>query len=139
MAASGSQDNDPGSEQSGTPLLEWIVGGISGLLVLAILAFIVIEGLVREDHPPDLRVVADSVVPVAAGYLLLFTIHNDGGETAAQVQISGALRQGGANVEESQAVFDYVPIAARNHGALQFQHDPREMEVELRVTGFAEP
>lgn len=147
MAASTEQQEAPerqddegnGSEAGGTPMLEWVVGGVSAVLVLGMLAFIVVEGMIRDERPPDLRAVADSVVPVSAGHLLLFTIHNEGGETAAQVQVSGTLLQGTDTVEESEAMFDYVPIGARRHGAMQFQRALEGMEVELRVTGFSEP
>lgn len=134
-----SEEQQRSAERAGTPLLEWIVGAISGILVLAILAFVFAEGLVREDRPPDLQVRMDSVIAATDGYLLLFTVRNDGGETAAQVRVSGALRQGDVTIEESDAMLDYVPIAALRHGALQFQHNPEDVEVALRVTGFSEP
>src|SRR5690606_30166423 len=134
----GTRGQDGGADAK-TPLLEWIVGALSAALVLALLGFIVMEGVTREALPPDLLVMADSVSPVAAGYLQLVTIHNDGDATAAQVHVAGALLKGDSTVEGSNTILDYVPISARRRGALQFQHDPAEYKLELRVTGFSEP
>ena len=55
------------------------------------------------------------------------------------MHVHGEIRAGGASVEESEVVLDYVPPGARRRGALQFRTDPSEHELEVRVTGFASP
>lgn len=122
-----------------TPLVEWIAAGVSAILVLAMLAYTLREALTGPDGPPSLTVRADSVVPTAGHYLVLFTVRNDGGETAAAVTVHGALLRGDSTLERSDASVDYVPIGGYRIGGVAFTGDPRRDSLELRVGGFETP
>ena len=131
--------HDGGDHALKAPLSEWIVAGVSALLVLAMLVYTAAEGLRRPGGAAVLTVTADSVVTNDGAYVVMFTLTNDGGETAASVHVHGALRRNEAPVEESEVVLDYVPAGARRRGALQFRRAPAAHELILRVTGFSPP
>lgn len=118
---------------------EWIVGVISALLVLGALAFIAVNAVSGRNGPPMLSIQTDSVVAMPGAHMLMFTVRNEGSETAATVQVSGELTRGGETVEASQATLDFVPEGASRRGSLQFKEDPRSHTLELRVSGFAFP
>jgi uncharacterized protein (TIGR02588 family) len=125
--------------QPHTPLVEWLAAGVSAVLVLAILGYTLREALTGPNGPPSLTVQADSVVPTAGHYLVMFTVRNDGGETAAAVTVHGALQRGDSTLEESDASVDYVPIGGYRVGGVAFTADPRRDSLSLRVGGFETP
>ena len=122
-----------------TPLVEWVAAGVSSVLVLAMLGYTLREALTEPSGPPALSVHADSVVPTAGRYLVMFTVRNEGGETAAAVTVHGALLRGDSVLEESDASVDYVPIGGFRIGGVAFTADPGRDSLELRVGGFQTP
>lgn len=136
---SSSSDHPAGGHANSAAPAEWIVGVISALLVLGALAFIAANAVSKRNGLPILSIQTDSVVQAPGAHLVMFTVRNDGSETAATVQVSGALTRGDETVEESQATLDFVPEGATRRGSLQFTEDPRSHTLELRVTGFAFP
>lgn len=138
-----SSKRDAGQRQeapgSGAAPAERVVAALSALLVAAIIGYTLREGLSEEPGAPILSVHADSVVPTPTGHLLMFTVRNEGTETAAAVQVQGELLSEGKPVEESHATLDYVPEAATRRGALQFRRDPAEHRLDVRVVGFEFP
>jgi uncharacterized protein (TIGR02588 family) len=125
--------------QPHTPLVEWVAAGISSVLVLAMLGYTLREALTGPSGPPSLSVHVDSVVPTAGHYLVMFTVRNEGGETAAAVTVHGALLRGDSTLEESDASVDYVPIGGFRIGGVAFTADPQRDSLELRVGGFQAP
>jgi uncharacterized protein (TIGR02588 family) len=133
------RDQESGSLAPRAPLSEWVVAGVSALLVLAMLAYTVTEGLRRPKGSAVVTVTADSVVKNDAGHVVMFTLTNDGDDTAASVHVHGALWSDGRQLEESEVVLDYVPLGAQRTGSLQFRGDPAGHELIVRVTGFSAP
>lgn len=123
----------------GAPLSEWIVAIVSSVLVLGMLVFTLAEAFRRPGGPARMSVQVDSVVRINEGYLALISLRNDGGETAASVQVHGELRLGAERVEESQVTLDYVPVGADRNAALHFRHDPAAHRLLVRVVGFTPP
>lgn len=121
------------------PLSEWIVAGVSTVLVLAMLAYTTHEAFTSSGKAPVLIVRADSVVSNEWGFLVMFTVRNDGEQTAAGVTIHGAVQADTVTLEESDATLDYVPVRATRQGALLFSVDPRRHSLRLRATGFSKP
>ncbi|HSJ31470.1 MAG TPA: hypothetical protein VK933_08555 [Longimicrobiales bacterium] len=124
---------------SDAPLIEWAAAIISTALVLAMLAYTLYHGVSNSSEPPLITVRADSVIDTPGGYLIMFSATNAGDETAAAVQISGALMRDTVSVEESSATLDYVPSQAVRSGGIMFSKDPRMYRLELRATGFSRP
>jgi uncharacterized protein (TIGR02588 family) len=121
------------------PLLEWIVGGLGAALVTGAIAFLVYHSLVRDQTPPDIRVVAERVLDLGDGYLVQFRAFNEGRSAAAQVTIEGELIGPDGKTAVAEAVLDYLPPRSDRAGGLLFATDPRAGELRLRAKGYAEP
>ena len=136
-AAKPKAEVSPGAE--GTPLLEWIAGGIGLVLVLMTGAVIGHEALFGDSTPPAVTVEARAVHAVKGGWLVEVEAINSGGSPAAQVAVEGELTLAGTEPETADASFDYVPDQSRRRGGLFFTHDPRGGQLVLRAKGYAEP
>jgi uncharacterized protein (TIGR02588 family) len=118
---------------------EWVAAGISTALVLAVVGYLLYDGLARPRTPPAIEVAADTVLRSGGLWLVEFRATNGGHETAAAVKIEGELMQADSSVETSEAVLDYVPGRSVRHGGLFFRKDPRAYRLELRAHGYQEP
>lgn len=135
----GSDHPSSGGAFDHAPLSQWIAATLASLLVLAILGYTLREGLTRPGRPPVLHVETDSIVTTAAGHLVLFTVRNEGGTTAAAVQVRGRIAGDAGRAEEAAATIDFVPIGAGRSAGLQFESDPEGLPLDLRVVGFSHP
>jgi uncharacterized protein (TIGR02588 family) len=125
---------------SDIPLLEWIAGGVGALVVGAMLVYLGIKAATWQgSQPPMLSVEATRVVAGNGSYVVEVEVRNGADATGANVQIEGTLQEGDREVETSQAQLAYVPGRAHRPAGLVFTHDPRQYELELRVTGFEAP
>ncbi|HZW16877.1 MAG TPA: hypothetical protein VFF66_11580 [Brevundimonas sp.] len=112
--------------------LEWAMGGIGGLMVLAVLVVVLSEALgPGAPAAPEARLV--SARPAAAGWVAEVEVSNPGDATAAAVEVEGRLGPAAA-----RATLDYLPAHGRGTVFLTFPADPRG-GVELTVPGWAEP
>lgn len=114
------------------PVLEWIMGGVGLLLVLAVLGLILREAL-AAPAPADLRLTLHAARPVADGWVAEVEVENAGDLTAAAVEIEGRL-----GAETASATLDYVPAGGTERVVLGFRADPR-LGLELRPVGWSEP
>jgi uncharacterized protein (TIGR02588 family) len=112
-------------------LLEWAMGGLGGLLVLAALAVIGIEAFGARE-PARLEARPTEARPAGARWLAEVEVRNLGGETAAAVEVEGRLGD-----QTARATIDYVPAHGEERVTLAFPADPRAAEVS--VSGWSEP
>lgn len=139
----GRDDTGDGGSGSGkrdrTSPLEWVVAGISTLLVLGAVTFLLYGALGSPETPPLITLEVESVLPVGGSYLLEFRAHNRGGETAAGLVVEGEIRSDTGVVEKSQVTVDYVPARGSRKGGLFFTRDPRAGRLEIRPLGYSRP
>lgn len=121
------------------PAIEWIVAAIGALLVAGTIGYLVLHAVVRDQAPPDLRVVAEGTLALQGGYLVEFRAINAGAQAAAAVLIEGALEGPGGTIETSEATIDYLPARSERQGGLIFSHDPRAYRLRLRPKGWVDP
>lgn len=112
-------------------LLEWIMGGLGLLIVLAVLAVIGFEAAGPRE-PARLEARLGEVRPAGSVWLAEVEVRNLGGETAAAVEVEGRLGD-----ETAAATLDYVPAHGRQTVTLAFPADPHAAEVS--VSGWSEP
>lgn len=124
---------------SETPLYEWVIAALSALLVAGVVGFLLYDALVLPPGPARITVAADTVIPVQEGYLVRYTARNEGRSTATAVQIEGALREAGREVERAAATIDYLPPQATRTGGFFFERDPRRFELRLQPAGYGDP
>jgi uncharacterized protein (TIGR02588 family) len=137
----GRGDGDPGRSGGHSPPSpwEWATGALGALLVLATVAFLGYQAAAEDGTPPDLVVGVESVSRTASGaWRVEFTARNQGGTTAARVQIQGELRAPGAEPEMGEVILDYVPGHGERRAGLLFRGDPRR-GLELRALGYDLP
>lgn len=133
--------------------LEWTVFAAGLLLLIATTGYLGYQALVH-GQPAALRVTlgtpwtpdddhpARVVVPV--------TVHNDGGQTAAEVKIEVSVVRGGDDrstrstsstepLERRELTFTFVPHMSSRSGALTFEHRPAPEELHAQVLSYLEP
>jgi uncharacterized protein (TIGR02588 family) len=135
-ASGKTKDRQP---RQAVPLLEWLVAALGALLVGGAIAFLVYHSTTRDQIPPDIRVEAEQVLELAHGYVVQFRALNEGGSAAAQVTIEGELVGPDGATERGETVLDYLPPRSDRAGGLLFTSDPRQGELRLRATGYANP
>ncbi|WP_298744129.1 hypothetical protein [uncultured Brevundimonas sp.] len=120
--------------KAGTPppaRLEWIMGGLGLLLVLAVLAVTLLEAFGARE-PARLEARLTEVRPAGGRWLAEVEVRNLGGETAAAVEVEGRLGD-----QTARATLDYVPAHGEERVTLAFDADPRAAGVS--VSGWSEP
>ena len=112
--------------------LEWLMGGLGLLLVLAVLAIVAFEA-VGPREPPRIEARLGEIRRSGSVWLAEIEVRNLGDETAAGVEIEGRVGDRTAG-----ATLDYVPAHGRERVTLSFDADPRGA-VDLSVPGWSEP
>ena len=141
-------EQSPESEQSGesgesgsvASRWEWVAAGVSLLIVLGVLGFLLYDAVRASSSPPRIVVVVDSIAPAGpGGYLVSFTATNYGAQTASGVPVRGELRSDTGVVESAEVTVSYVPSQSSRSGGLIFQHDPRRHALQVRPRGYDRP
>jgi uncharacterized protein (TIGR02588 family) len=122
-----------------TGTAEWIVAALSAALVLAVIGFLIYDGVGSPGTPPDVIVEVDSIQPAGPGYLVLIRATNRGRSTAADLVVVGELGSDTGRVEVSETTIDYVPAGGKQRAGLYFTHDPSRFRLRLRAYGYREP
>jgi len=113
------------------PLLQRIMAAIGAAATVATVAVLAHEAL-RPAAPPALSARIGEVQPTAAGYVATVVVDNAGRETAAAVDLEGALGD-----QTATATLAYVPGRGRATAYLRFDADPRAAAVSVK--GWSEP
>lgn len=128
------------SRKETTPALEWLVAAIGFILVAGIIGFLIYSAVTQENSPPKLSVKTDSVTAVENGYLVKFSLYNDGENNAAEVVVEGKITEGEKDLETSSVTIDYSPSHSRREGALLFTREPKSGEnFQIRALGYQKP
>jgi len=110
------------------------------VLLLATIAFLVRDGVVRRRTPyPALGVSVDTVVATAGGTVVRVRVRNDGGVAAANVRVEGVLHGARGVEERAETAVDFVPPGAPREAGLVFAADPRAGRLDVRATAFDIP
>ncbi|WP_116451844.1 hypothetical protein [Blastococcus litoris] len=126
------QDQAPGSTSAG----EYALGGLGGLLVLLLIAFLGYQPVAVRESGPELAVEITGVEQVGAGYEVHLRVSNDGGTTAESVLLGGQLARDGQQVERASATIAYVPPESRRDAVLVFSTDPHDGDLTVGPEGY---
>lgn len=118
---------------------EWLVGAISTLLVLLLLAWISYDIYRYDPQRADFKVTATAIEPLKDRFRVSFDIQNISQTSAAQVRVVGELKDKTGKTEHAVAIFDYVAAEAKADGALFFKENPEGKELELQAESYIEP
>lgn len=122
------------------PPLEWLAAALGLLLVLGIVGFVSWQAFRSgEQGPPVLEVRVERVTSTSASHVVEIAVKNRSSAAAAAVQIEGDLTSDSGEVITSQVSLDFVPGNSEKRGGLLFRDDPRTHDLQVRVSGYAEP
>jgi uncharacterized protein (TIGR02588 family) len=119
-------------------VLEWTVFGVSLVLVLGTLGYLVREALTDSDGPPEVVVVLGAPRAGAGGHMVPVTAENRGAATAEDVQITIRLTSDGGE-EEAVLTVPYLPREASRSGWVTFRGDPGAGGLEVAGIAFQVP
>lgn len=132
------QESDANAVSGGRHPVEWAIGALSGVLVVALLAYLAWWAVAAGDAPPRFRTTVERIAAVGGGFHALVAVANAGDETAADVGVEGVLSAGGGE-ETAEFRIDYLPAGSTRRGTLVFTRDPRQGELRISITGYSEP
>ena len=122
-----------------TPLAEWVIAATGLILVLGAIGATFYRAVSRERTPPQFEITAEPPQRSGDGYLVRFSITNNGNETAAAVNIEGELKNGAETVETGSATLTYAPANSTRRGGLYFRKNPQDYKLDIRAVGYEEP
>jgi len=117
---------------------EWIVFGVSALILFAIVAALIVLALQGSDPAAPVAEAPGTVRPVGEQFLVPVEIVNEGDESAAQVQVQAELTIGGTTSTSDQ-VIDFLGRGERHELTFVFDDDPAGGELTIGVVSFAAP
>jgi len=121
--------------------LEWGVFGVSLVLVLGTLAYLVYEATTLGDQPPIIEAQLGAPQQQAGEFAVPVTLINRGDQTAAGVMVEVTLESNGAGAEIERGEFSvpFLPRGATREGRVSFRTDPRAGQLKARVLGYEQP
>lgn len=134
----------PGEEQGGPDdqapsFWEWVLAGVGLLLLVASVGYLLYYQWSSSDAPPDPAIEVIAVHRQQGRFLVRVRVTNRSHTTAADLRVTGELRQGDAVVERSETEFPYLAAESSHEGGLFFTHDPRTLRLELGVESYQVP
>lgn len=139
MSREAGKEKSKDGRKENPPALEWTAAAAGLILVAGTIGFLVFTAVTEQNTPPKLSVKTDLITATEGGYLVEFSLYNDGENNAADVVIEGKLAQGGKDLETSSVTIDYSPSHSRREGGLFFTKNPREFELQIRPLGYQKP
>lgn len=122
------------------PLVEWVSAAIGLLITAGMFGFLALEAANDGNGVPPVMEAEPAALFFANGrYIVEVDVENHSAQTAAAVNVEGALMVGSEPVETSDATLAYVPGDSKRRAGLFFLRDPREFRLRLRVTGYERP
>ncbi len=139
MAGNSEQKKSRNKQNEKPPALEWLAAAIGLMLVAGTIGFLIYSALTEENTPPKLTVKTDSVTANGGGYLVKFSLYNDGENNAADIVVEGKITDGEKDLETSSVTIDYAPSHSRREGGLLFTKNPQDFEFQIRALGYEKP
>lgn len=118
--------------------LEWTVFGISLILVVGTLGWLVVAALQTDAGPARLQIHTGPPETADGRVTIPVTVKNDGGQVAESVEVRVTLGTGPAR-QEATFTIDYIPRDATRQGAVSFQATDEPATPESIVVGYSTP
>ncbi|HEU4828886.1 MAG TPA: hypothetical protein VFT04_06805 [Gemmatimonadales bacterium] len=120
------------------PLVEKVIGALSAIVVLGLMAFLAARALGNDGAPPDIVVEMRGVTQSGAGWLVEVEVTNLGSTAASNLEVEGEMPAAGGT-ERRSVLLDYVPAQSSRRAGLFFTGDPRTRPITLRAVGYRSP
>lgn len=119
--------------------LEWLVFGLSALLVIGALGYLSYDAVTMGDAPAMLQLQVGDVVAQPDGFAVPVTVTNQGDQTAEDVQIEVVLMSGGTEIERGEFSVAFVPRGSQGQGWIVLRKNPVGGELTAKVLGYGQP
>lgn len=114
--------------------------GISLLLVLGILAYLSYQTYIDTPGSPDLAVRYFHDPSPNAPQRYRVEVHNQGDETAEEVQVELVLQRDGEKLEDAQLSIAFSPKESKREGWVNFSETPAATDtIVARVMSYKRP
>jgi len=120
-----------------TDLLEWALGGVASILVLALFGFLAFDAITDRNLPAQIMLRAAQARAVDNKVYVEVEVENVGHAAAAEVEVEGTLR--GEQASAATATLDYAPARSRKSVTLVFAMPVSLDQLNLRVLGYRDP
>lgn len=129
------------SERStGRPLVEWVVGALSCVVVAALAGFLLYRALSEDTPTVRLSAAVEAVEQSVDGALVRIVLSNSGDATATGVRVRATRRDAASPDMAGEIEFDYVASRAVRRGAFVMTGGALAPEdIALEIVGFVEP
>lgn len=118
------------------PATEWVVGGISALLVACLVLYLGRQAMFGDSSPAKLHASIERVTPIGDATSVIVSVSNGGDETAAAVTVLAA----GSDAAVTRWIeFDYIPAHAVRRGAFVLPGALEADEIRIGIGGYTEP
>ena len=133
------QQGDADQQSRQPDMIEWVIGGVSGVLVAAMIGFVLYEAFTTTRSGPVIAISVETIEATMAGHRVEFRATNLGDATAAGVKIEGTLDRDGQTIETVDVTLDYVPAHSERGGGMFFERDPSQYELTLQARSYNIP
>ena len=118
--------------------LEWALGFVSGVVVLAIAGYLAWQGLTSRSELPDLVVVEAGIPATSGPPQVRFVLRNRGASAATGVVVGLALERR-ARGGRARLVVDLVPAGSQVEGGFMLPPGAERLPRTLVVEGYLDP
>ena len=138
LSESERQSPSPQPYQPRSPA-EWVSFGVASLVLAVVIGAASYLWIGKQQNqPPALVLTSSEQREISGQFTVPFTVTNQGGETAASVQVIAELRING-DEETGEQQIDFLSSGETARGAFVFSRDPRQGKLSLRVASYKLP
>ena len=114
--------------------LEWLVFGVSAILVAGVAAVLLVSGLRSHHAPPSLAIETGAAEKHGDAFRVPVEVRNTGEETAEQARIEFELTKDGEVVERAELTFAFIPKRSSREGWVELHRDPQCCTLAARAS-----
>lgn len=123
---------------NGRSVAEWTTFAASCAVVVAVMVLVALQAAKPQDPPAPVATIVGSSQRTDGRFVVNVSVLNEGGGTAANVQVAAELTVQ-ATVTEADQVIDFLARQERFELAFVFDEDPSAGELEVTVVSWVDP
>ncbi len=120
---------------------EWVTFSVASSILIGVVGLVSFTWIEQSPQKPPLLIVTNNqpLRKENGQYYIPFEVVNQGGETAASVQVIAELRINGEVEETGEQQIEFLSRSEKEAGAFIFTKNPQEGELILRVASYKLP
>ncbi|RNI33003.1 hypothetical protein EFA69_00850 [Rufibacter immobilis] len=120
--------------------LEWVVFGLSVLLIVSLLGYLGVNAFSYQDTPPDLRVKVLQEQDKLNRNIYKVELTNLGEQTAENVMVEVTLLQNNAETERAETLYPLAPKESKQEAWVTFRASKQAgQQVKVHILGYNKP